>query len=768
MDPYLPIGAKSSDPVLMGAHQQVSAMPALEPIGVPIGRALSLIHRNLWVVILILGLGLGGAAVVLKSMPKQYTAGATILIEPQRTQVSDLQAISPDPGDVASLLRTQIDILRSTRLALGVVRALDLTSIPVFQPHSGGIKAMLFRALQAVGLSDPVPHDQLTPQQADQVAALVLQDMLSFTNEAHSSVLGVSVTTGNAALSAAIANEVAKQFLDFKRNEKFAAMQRAHDWFQEQLGTLGDQVHAADLAAENYRRQHGLEEQPPDTGTGERTVSANRQQLDAISRQLSDVSRERALKEGQLAQAQAVLKGAMPASALPEVLTSTAVAGLISQIAAASGREAQLETAQGANNPELVATRALVARLQAKLQQEMGNIVMSLTASVQAARSQEASLRTELEKLRRAVADENSAEVGLQELQAKARATRGIYESFLTRVAQLANVAGIQEPDAALVSSAQVPLTPSSPKTMQVLVLAAMGSMVIGIALAVMIERLRPGFGEPEVLEAALGLPMLAVMPRVSAAGQAQAETGPPRKRSAIMLDAALDKLRGQLRALGEKRPTVVMVTSALPQEGKSVFAARFARNAARAGWRVMLVECDFRRPSIARAFGLPPGAGLSQILNGTLLGSEDAVLHTPMPHLHVLPAGWVQGDPQELLASRRMEALLATARERYDLVVLDTPPVLPVADALVLSSRADATLMLVRWEKTPRSAVQDAVRMLRDSRARILGTVMTRVSMRTAQIVGGRISHALGYYDSYHARQKHPQVRSASAFSPK
>jgi Mrp family chromosome partitioning ATPase len=167
-----------------------------------------------------------------------------------------------------------------------------------------------------------------------------------------------------------------------------------------------------------------------------------------------------------------------------------------------------------------------------------------------------------------------------------------------------------------------------------------------------------------------------------------------------------------------------------------------------------MLLECALRRPSIAEEFGLPAGPGLSQVLSGRLLGDESLALHSPLPNLHVMTSGTIEGDPQELLASPRMGALLEAARQRYDLVVLDTPPVLPVADALVLAGQADGTLMLVRWEKTARVAVRDAARLLRNSRARMMGTVMTIVDMRTASIVGGRMLHSLDYYNGYHAER--------------
>jgi succinoglycan biosynthesis transport protein ExoP len=225
----------------------------------------------------------------------------------------------------------------------------------------------------------------------------------------------------------------------------------------------------------------------------------------------------------------------------------------------------------------------------------------------------------------------------------------------------------------------------------------------------------------------------------------------PRRGKAAIAFNASLDKLRGQMRALGEGRPRVLMVTSALPKDGKSIFASSLARNAAAAGWRVLLIDCDLGCPTLARLFGLQSAPGLREILAGDSLGDTNSYMHEPAPGLSVITAGRTGGDPQELLASRSMVALLGAVRTRYDLIVLDTPPVLPVADALVLAPQVDATLMVVRWEKTPRTAARDALRLLHESRARMMGAVMTRVSRRTAAISEGRMSFAFSHYDGYH-----------------
>lgn len=724
------------------------ATSRLEPLAVPVGRLISILRRRMWVVIAVFLVGVGTTAFIAKDMPKLYTSEALILVETQRTQVSDLQAISADPGDISSVVRTQIDILRSPTLAVNVVKALHLTDNPEFAPGSGGILSNIKRRLGKMGLIESGATRAPTYEDLVDIASGVLAGKLSFLNEARSGVLGVNVTTRDPEQSAAIANEVAHQYLDLKQQAKFTAVQHAHDWFQDQMKILAEQLRTAELNVEHYRQEHRLDEESPDDDqVGSRVPTINRQQLEATSRELVSVARENALKEGQLQRATLALAGKVQVGTLPEVLVSPMVNQLMGQLAQVQGHEAQLTSSQGANNPELVAAQAQERRLRAGLDREMANVAKSLAEQVAVAHQQEQALKNRVEQLRLAVSAENSAQVGLRALQTTARATRGIYESFLTRATQLANVAGIQEQDASLVSAARPPLGPSAPQVSRILAVAAGLSVALGVALACIIDRLRSGFSLPEEFEATLGLPLIGLLPRVSKRTLRMQTRG----KAGIAFTASLDKLRGQLRVLGDARPKTIMVTSALPREGKSVLAAALARNAAAAGWRVLLVECDLRCPTLAAQFRLQPTAGLFDILSGRMLGDIDDILSEPEPRLHLIMAGHQQGNAQEMLASNRMADLLTNLRTRYDLIVLDTPPVLPVADSLVLAQHVDTTLMVVRWENTTREAAQEAVRLLHGSRTRIIGAVMTRIDRRTASMSGGRMSYAFSSYDRYY-----------------
>jgi capsular exopolysaccharide synthesis family protein len=516
------------------------------------------------------------------------------------------------------------------------------------------------------------------------------------------------------------------------------------------VASLADEVRRKDDAVEAYRQGHGLAEASPasfDNPGSQREETINRQQLNATSAALVQVSSDLSQKEGDLKAAEAAVTGHVSPDDLPAVLSSPMVAALIQQSAAASARSAELGSSLGSANPELKSANASARAIAARTATQIKSVIRGLTVQVQATRAQKALLQQQLDQLRDAVGKENAAELGLNTLESQAQATRNLYESFLTRAAQLANVAGIQSPDASLVSLAEPPLGPSSPKRGRIVAVATILSLAIGGGIAVALERLRDGFSRPEEIEAVLGIPILCMLPAVSRKSAATRGSGP----TEIAMTASLNRLRAQIRLLGESRPRLLMVTSSLPKEGKSVFAARLAQNMAAAGWRVLLLECDFCCPSLGVHLDLSNGPGLSEILSGGRLGASDKLIRKPQPNLEVILAGDVHNNGQEMLASRRMRALLADARARYDVVIMDTPPVLPVADALVLGQHADATLAVVQWEKTPREAVLNTIQQLQDGGIPILGAIMTQVDQRKAVLGGGRISYSLRHYGRYH-----------------
>ncbi|MBR0679050.1 polysaccharide biosynthesis tyrosine autokinase [Roseomonas eburnea] len=717
-----------------------------EPLGAPARRLMAVLWRRAWIIIVIVCLGMGAMFVWLSRAAPTYRGEASVLIEPRNTQVSDLQAISPDASS-QNVIRTQIDILRSPAISRRIVERLDLATDPEFQGGPGRF-ARLARVLnENFGL---FPDAVQWPESNDpkETAAAILSARIGVQNESRSHVLIIWIETRSPELSARIVNALAEELLEFRRRQKAAAMERAHSWFSARLAELADRMRASERAIESYRIEHGLTEMIGTRSGTAPSQTINRQQLDDIARQLVTAETERLRKEGQLAEAEAAVRSGGRADALPEVMNSPIIRTLRDQEAQASAREAQLASSLGPRAPDLMAARSQRAGLQRRLREEMANALAGLRSEVAAARAQEASLRERLAALRSVVAQDNVAEVRLQSMQAEAQANRAIYESFLTRATQLANAQGIQEADAELVSEAIPSGTPSGPRRGRMLVLAFGGSLILGCALVFLLERLREGFSTPDALESALGVASIGVMPQISERALLRGSSV-----AAAQYNASVSRLRGVLQVLGNDRRTrIVTVTSALPREGKSALALSLARNTARSGARVLLVGADLRNPLETSEVSLGRGPGLSEILAGNLVGDGRDVVREVEKGLHVLPAGTWRGDAQELLASPRLSQLLEWSAKTFDLVVVDTPPVLPAADALLVSRIADATILAVRWERTPRAAARDALRLLRGSGAHVIGAVMTQVKMRhfarqSNDGLGYLFRHHQGYY---------------------
>ncbi|HEY4254191.1 MAG TPA: AAA family ATPase [Roseomonas sp.] len=721
----------------------------LESLGVPFSRAMGMLRRRAWLILLLLVLCLGGGYAVLARMAPQYSAEAIILIQQRRTPVSDLQTISAEPGSSSNEIRTQIDILRSPALARQVVVRTGLLTVPEFQPEPGLSGTIINAVRDALGVP-AAPPPPLSEDERIEIIAGSLLGRMTIANEARSNVMRIGMTTGNAALSARIANAYVDEFLDASRRQKYAAAQRAQGWLEGRLRELATKVRDSERSVAEFRAAHGLRDTASDRRGSQRTPSVAEQQLAAVSAQVTAAAAERARKEAQAAQVAAALRTPGGRDTLPEVLGSSLIQRLREAEASAAARESEIATRAGARSPDLIAARAQRAGLAARIQQETQNAMAGMRNELAAARAQEASLRETLDGLRNTVATEQTSEIQLQQLLAEADANRSIFESFLGRSTQLANVSGIQEADAEIVSPAVPPLGPSAPKKGRALAVLGMIALAIGVGAAVLLERLRTGFRTPEEMEAQTGLPVVGVVPKL-----------PRRLRKVVALaarhvdfDAALARMRGTLQVMHDGRsPQMVIVTSALPGEGKSLLASGLARNAAESGQKVLLIDCDMRNPTLASLLDQPPGPGLNDLLQGTMIAGKQPVVRNTTGGFDVITTGATARSAQDLLASPSMEGLLRAVRARYDFIVLDTPPVLAVTDTMLLVRKADAVLMTTRWEQTPQSVVQSAVRLLRNAGALNMFGTLTQVNLKRYSTDGASpLAFMHRKYRSYHA----------------
>jgi capsular exopolysaccharide synthesis family protein len=393
----------------------------------------------------------------------------------------------------------------------------------------------------------------------------------------------------------------------------------------------------------------------------------------------------------------------------------------------------------------VLAANAEVRQVRARIRDETQKILRGLESEAVIARSREAALRRTLAELEQRLAEAEQAEATARDLERDAAATRSLYESLLARQKQVATQEGIQQADARVVSEAAVPLRASFPNRKLFLAVALMAATTSGVGLAMLRERSRQGFRSMQELEGVLGVRAIGEVPMLRGraarrGGLAMHVRRSPRSLAAESMHTVRSRLAlGAAVRDGRPPPRVLAVTSALPGEGKTSVALALARSFAVSGRSVLLVECDLRNRSLARDLG--QGArhpGLLAILEGEA-SLEEVLGEAPGPGLRVLPAEREpHAQPQDLLHSERFRWLLERAEASFDYVVLDTPPLGVVSDALMLNHAVDAAVLVVRWESTPRDAAARALRSLDLAGIPVAGAVLNAADTRKSDYASG------------------------------
>jgi capsular exopolysaccharide synthesis family protein len=346
------------------------------------------------------------------------------------------------------------------------------------------------------------------------------------------------------------------------------------------------------------------------------------------------------------------------------------------------------------------------------------------------------------------LAGNNRASIGLSELERKAQSVKTLYETLLARFKQTTTSDGIEQADARVVSPAKIPTGPSYPKPSLNLALGLVLALGAGAAAIVLAEILMAGLFTEDEVERRLGLPYLGAVPTLGTTvddSKVLKGLSPPDYLLAKPLSSFAESLR-KLRAsilfskVGEP-VKVIAVTSSLPGEGKTTTTFSLARTLATSGAKVIVVDCDLRQSAISQFLKEPAPVGLLEVLNGVC--TLDQALIDDESGAHILPLAKTAYTPRDVLGSSAMHRLLAELRNRYEIVLLDTAPLLAIADTRILAPHADAVVMLVRWKKTPVKAVQSALTLLQGTRAFIAGVALTQMDLKAQS--------RYGYGDSYY-----------------
>ncbi|MEM9751661.1 MAG: polysaccharide biosynthesis tyrosine autokinase, partial [Pseudomonadota bacterium] len=681
---------------------------------------------------------------------------AEVLIESREKNVLDVSSVLSNLSVSSDVVDTEVEVVRSRQLMARVVKDLDLTKDPEFNlelEEEGLIDrfnpiSLLRDAVKGEDDEDTLTEEQKAAAEFDGVvdellkATSVMRNGLTF-------VIQISVKSEDRFKAAEIANAIANSYLIDQMEAKFDATQRANDWLSVRLAELREQLRIAENAVELYRAENDLRQQEG--------VSLNEQQLGQLNAQLALSRADRAEKQAGLRNIEGLLRNGRGVDDVAEVLNSTVISRLREQEAVVVRKRAEFASRYGARHPEMIKVGRELSDLENQIKAEVNRIVNGLRNEVDAAAERERSLKRSIEQLKAGAAEDDRSRVRLRELEREAEANSALYESFLNRFKETTEQEGLQEADARIISKATPPIRPTFPNTKLNVAGALVFSALLGLGAALLLERLDSGFRTADQLENALGMLHLASVPHLDRAQRkVDGKTLSPQDYILIKpLSAFAESFRFLRTAVMlsdvDRQPKSILFTSALPGEGKTTTAVCFARSAASSGVKTILVDCDLRRPAVQRALNIAPEQGLVEHLAGQA-SLDEVVVHDEASSLDIIPVVYNAATPPDLLASESLKSLLRRLSSEYDLVVLDSAPVLPVAGTKALAQAVDKTIFVARWQDTPREASRAAVKDLRNLRVNIAGGILSQMDVRSQKAHGyGDAAYYQGRYDTYY-----------------
>ena len=712
----------------------------------------------------------GFAVLVVIQIVPLYIAQASLVIEPPQTNVVDIESVSPGLSTDWFTQETQAAILGSRVLAEKVVDRLDLVNHPAYNPALGPPKQGLLERLN-IDIDRYLPewwrtalHDfkavtdtgedeitvlgvELSPaerrrQLREQVTNIYL-GQLSIEPSDTSRVIFVKVTAPNGEIAAKLANMAAQVYIDDQVANKSEQTELANAWLQDRAIELKKSVEASARAMETHRRKSGLADVQ-----GSTLLS---QQLSELNSQLIAARAALAEAAARYAQIQDLIEVEGGVSSAAVVLQSPLIQNLRAQETEVVRKIAELKTQLRDGHPTMVLARNELVDLSAKIEGEVRKIVTNQGGELKIARIRVTNLDHEIGRLQARLDSQTDAEITLSALETELDANGKLYDTILARLKELGvQDASLVQADARIISYATVPKSPSFPRKKLIVGSAFVASTILGILLVLLLEQLDSGFRSREQVESATGVTVLGMVPRLRAGWFGVAEPhNDILDRPNTVLGESFRTLRTALLLSDvDNPPRTVLVTSSVPGEGKSTTALSLARTAAKHDQKTLIIDGDLRHPSLHRSLGVENEVGLIDYLSRDM-PLEEIIQIDFHSGSHYILAGQAVPHSTDLLGSEKMRALIAALSEIYDLVVIDTPPVLALSDTLVLLRSVDKTVFLVQWEKTRRETVNAGLRQVIDAGADLAGIVLTQVDLkRQAQYrYGGDAYHA--YYNS-------------------
>jgi succinoglycan biosynthesis transport protein ExoP len=676
-----------------------------------------------------------------------YSARTQILIENENPNVVKFEEVFEQNKQTNDYYQTQYRILQSRALARRTLGSENLWQHPLFAEPKAGIGANVLE--WATGLfgtnSSTEPESTDATETAEQSRAIdQFLNRLSVIPVRNSRLVDVAYRSPDAALSARVANALAKQYIAQNLEFKFLATKDATDFLTERTAEQRKSLEKSEQALQQYREKTGamaLEDRQ----------NIVVQRLADLNAAVTRARTERIEKESVHNQIRAIQNDRTAVDTFPAILNNVFIQQLKGQLNEQQRLKAQLAEKLGARHPEMVKAQTAIETTEDRINAEVAKVVQALRNDYQAALANERSLQASLDQQRAEAQELNRASIQYGVLQRDATSNQTMFAGLLERSRETGISGELKTSNIRIVDEAESPSKPTSPNKLTNLSLALFGGSFLGIGLAFFFEYLDSRIKQPDEIKTHLGLPFLGMVPLFNpkdATGPPLIGNGMPQEFSEAFRGIRTNVLFSSADA-GFKS---IVVTSTGPGEGKSVVSANIGMSLALAGQRVLLIDADMRRPKTHELFGVAQEPGLSNVMVGDAKASE-TVKRTLTPNLWLMAAGKHPPNPAELLGSRRFRDFIASLGEHFDWVIIDTPPVMAVTDASIVAHSATGVVFVVGAEMTTKGAAKAALDQLDSAKAKYVGGILNRVDVHRNAYYYSR--HYRSEYSNYYAKRE-------------